>query len=88
MCDCAIYTGVSFLRLIHGGPKHNSYNFVFFAIRSFVSDIWAKHEQINAKNYLCRNTGCRYVLSPLAARSKTPPGISWAYGEICVLLTQ
>jgi len=44
---------------------------LFFAIRSFVSDIWAKREQINAKNYLCRNTGCRYVLSPLAARGVT-----------------
>jgi len=42
LCDCAIYTGVSFLRLIHGGPKPNWYNFVFFAIRSFVSDIWGE----------------------------------------------
>ena len=46
----------------------------FFAIRSFVSDIWAKREQINAKNYLCRNTGSRYVLSPLAARGQHPRG--------------
>ena len=26
-------------------------------------------------------------MSPLAAREQHPPGISWAYGEICVLLT-
>ena len=49
LCDCAIYTGVSFLRLIHGGPNITGTIF-FFAIRSFVSDIWAKREQINVKN--------------------------------------
>ena len=66
---------VSFLRCLQGGPKHDWYNFVIFCLSSFVSDIRAEREQINAKIYLCRNTGCRYyVLSRLATRGQHPRG--------------
>ena len=58
----------------------------FFAIWSFVSDIWAKREQINAKNYLCRKHWLQICFVPFSGPWTSPPGISWAYGEICVLL--